>query len=171
MFNSNNRGRDTLGGLPPAPPPQPQHQPQGNAKRGMFSVIGPDVTITGNISATADLHIDGRIEGDVHCASVVQGTESHIKGAVKAETARLGGTIEGAVSVRQLTIERGAKIIGDVEYENIAMENGAHIDGRLKHSATEAARAPAPATPAEAPALDTHYQPKDNVVSLDGAAA
>jgi cytoskeletal protein CcmA (bactofilin family) len=169
MFTSNNRGRATLGGLPPAPP---QQQPQqGSAKRGMFSVIGPDVTITGNISATADLHVDGRIDGDVKCGSVVQGTESHIKGAVKAETARLGGTIEGAVSVRQLTIERGAKIIGDVEYENIAMENGAHIDGRLKHVSIDAARAAAPAAPAEAPALDTHYQPKDNVVSLDGAAA
>ena len=137
----------------------------------MFSVIGPDVTITGNIAATADLHIDGRIEGDVHCGAVVQGTESHIKGAVKAETARLGGTIEGAVSVRQLTIERGAKIVGDVEYENIAMENGAHIDGRLKHVSAEPARPAAPAAPVDAPALDTHYQPKDNVVSLDGAAA
>ena len=167
MFKSNNRGRDSLGGLPPAAAQQ-QQPAQGAAKRGMFSVIGPDVTITGNIAATADLHIDGRIEGDVHCGAVVQGTESHIKGAVKAETARLGGTIEGAVSVRQLTIERGAKIVGDVEYENIAMENGAHIDGRLKHVSAEAAR---PAAPAAAPTLDTHYQPKDNVVSLDGAAA
>ena len=30
-----------------------------------FSVIGPDVTIKGDISASADLHIDGKIEGEL----------------------------------------------------------------------------------------------------------
>lgn len=133
VFNSNNRGRDTSPGIPPAP----QLQAPGG-KRGMFSVIGPDVTVTGNIAATADLHIDGRVDGDVNCSSLVQGTESRIQGSVKAETARLAGTIEGTVSVRQLTIERAARITGDVEYETIAIENGASIDGRLKHIAADA---------------------------------
>jgi cytoskeletal protein CcmA (bactofilin family) len=130
---SSNRGRDGGSSLPPAPQPQAQ-----NGKRGMFSVLGADVVITGNIAATADLHIDGRVDGDVHCGSLVQGTESRINGAVKAETARLAGTIEGSVSVRQLTIERAARITGDVEYETIAIENGASIDGRLKHVAVDA---------------------------------
>lgn len=30
-----------------------------------FSVIGADVVITGNISAKVDLHVDGRVEGDI----------------------------------------------------------------------------------------------------------
>ncbi|MES2046374.1 MAG: polymer-forming cytoskeletal protein [Pseudomonadota bacterium] len=136
MFNSNNRGREAAPGLPPAPQPQ-----AGGQKRGMFSVIGPDMIITGNIAATADLHIDGRVDGDVTCGSLVQGPDSRIKGTVKAESARLAGAIEGSVSVRQLTIERAARITGDVEYENIAIENGASIDGRLKHIAADAVRA------------------------------
>lgn len=102
-------------------------------KRGMFSVLGPDVTVTGNVVATADLHIDGRIDGDVTCGNVVQGTESRIAGSLKAETARIAGSIEGSVSVRQLTVERSARINGDVEYETISIENGASIDGHLKH--------------------------------------
>lgn len=104
----------------------------------MFSVIGPDVVITGNIAATADLHIDGRVDGDISCGNLVQGNDSRINGALKAENARLGGTIEGSVSVRQLTIERAARITGDVEYESIAIETGASIDGRLKHVAADA---------------------------------
>ncbi|RYD54222.1 MAG: polymer-forming cytoskeletal protein [Sphingomonadales bacterium] len=128
MFNGN-RGRDERPAMPPAPPPQ-QSNP---AKRGMFSVLGADVIVTGNITASADLHIDGRVEGDVNCGSLAQGAESQIFGSVTAESARLAGAIEGAVRVRQLTIERSAKISGDVEYENITIENGGHIDGRLKH--------------------------------------
>jgi cytoskeletal protein CcmA (bactofilin family) len=134
MFNNNTRGDRDIGGLPPAP----QSSPQGSAgKRGMFSVIGPDMVITGNVAATADLHIDGRVDGDVHCGNLVQGNDSRINGGVKAESARLGGSIEGSVSVRQLTIERAARITGDVEYESIAIETGASIDGRLKHVAAD----------------------------------
>ncbi|MEG3124591.1 bactofilin family protein [Sphingomonas sp. GB1N7] len=139
MFsNGSKTGRDA--GVAPAAQP-------GNGKRGVFSVVGPDVTITGNVAATADLHVDGRIDGDVDCGNLVQGTESVIAGSVRAETARLAGTIEGAVSGRQLTIERSARIAGDIQYESISIENGASIDGRLKHvSASAASRAPAATT-------------------------
>ncbi|WP_082730554.1 MULTISPECIES: bactofilin family protein [Sphingomonas] len=128
MFN-NKTGRDT--GTVPAPPAPPAAT--GNGKRGMFSVLGADVTITGNIRATADLHIDGHVEGDVDAASVVQGAESRIIGNVRAETARLTGTIDGKVVVRHLVIERTAKINGDIDYETITIENGASLDGHLRH--------------------------------------
>lgn len=145
MFNSNSgRSRETNApSLPPAPTQAP-------GKRGMFSVIGQDVTITGNIAATADLHVDGRIDGDVDCGNLVQGTDSRIVGNVRAESARLAGEIEGRVTVRQLAVERAARISGDVEYETIAIENGATIDGRLKHISAEAMRAAA-SQPAPAP--------------------
>jgi cytoskeletal protein CcmA (bactofilin family) len=134
MFGSNSRGRDTGASFSTAPA-----SATAGGKRGMFSVIGPDVTITGNIAATADLHIDGRVQGDVQCGSLVQGTESVIHGSVHADTARLAGTIEGTVSVRQLTVERSARITGDVEYEGISIETGAAIDGRMRHLSADAA--------------------------------
>ena len=47
------------------------------ASGSTFSVIGADVVIKGDISATADLHIDGTIEGDVHydALTIEQGAE------------------------------------------------------------------------------------------------
>ena len=60
-----------------------------------FSVIGADVTIKGNISASADLHIDGTIDGDITCANLVQGEKSSISGGVVAESARLAGRVAG----------------------------------------------------------------------------
>ncbi|RYE89051.1 MAG: polymer-forming cytoskeletal protein, partial [Oxalobacteraceae bacterium] len=134
MFNGNRgRERDERPAMPPAPP---QQQQGAGAKRGMFSVLGPDVIVTGSVTASSDLHIDGRVEGDVNCGSLAQGAESQIFGSVTAEVARLAGAVEGTVRVRNLTVERSAKISGDVEYENITIENGGHIDGRLKHMST-----------------------------------
>jgi cytoskeletal protein CcmA (bactofilin family) len=103
------------------------------ARHTTFSIIGADVVITGNVSATVDLHVDGRIEGDLACANLVQGEESLIKGAVVAETARLAGTVDGSIAARDLTIQASARISGDVVYENLTIEQGSQVEGRFSH--------------------------------------
>ncbi|WP_284123848.1 bactofilin family protein [Parerythrobacter aestuarii] len=98
---------------------------------GSFSVIGSDVTITGNISASTELHVDGSIEGDITCASLVQGETSTVKGGIKAESARLAGKVEGSIDARELVILRTASITGDVHYDALTIEQGASVDGRF----------------------------------------
>lgn len=110
-----------------------------------FSVIGSDVTITGNISASADLHIDGIVDGDIACASLVQGEKSSIAGAVTAETARLAGKVTGSITARELVILKTARIEGDVHYDALTIEQGAEVDGRFAPNARTAIKAvPAP---------------------------
>ncbi len=113
-----------------------------------FSVIGADVVISGNISAEVDLHIDGRVEGDVKCESLVQGESSEIHGAVTAQNARLSGLVKGSIDVRDLTIERTARITGDVCYDNLSIEQGSQIDGQFTHKSGNAS---APASPNTVP--------------------
>ncbi|MFN3475530.1 MAG: polymer-forming cytoskeletal protein [Blastomonas sp.] len=116
-----------------------------------FSVIGADVVITGNISAKVDLHIDGRVEGDIACASLVQGESSAIHGAITAETARLAGTVDGSVNARELVITASARVTGDVSYETITIEQGGHVDGQFRHKSKGGlAKAPALASVAVA---------------------
>lgn len=103
-----------------------------------FSVIGGDVVITGNISAKVDLHIDGRVEGDIACASLVQGETSSIHGAITAESARLSGTVNGSVNARELIITASAHVTGDISYETITIEQGGHVDGQFRHKGTAA---------------------------------
>ena len=101
------------------------------ASGSTFSVIGADVVIKGDISATADLHVDGTIEGDIKCASLVQGETSQISGAVIAETARLAGRVNGSITARELVILKSARIEGDVHYDALTIEQGAQVDGRF----------------------------------------
>lgn len=103
-----------------------------------FSVLGADTAIRGDISASADLHIDGRVEGDITCAALVQGETSEIVGAVTAETARLAGRVRGSISARELVILKSARIEGDVHYDALTIEQGAQVEGRF---------APRPAAP------------------------
>jgi cytoskeletal protein CcmA (bactofilin family) len=96
-----------------------------------FSVIGTDVTIKGDVTASADLHVDGRVEGDIACASLVQGEASHIAGAIEAQSARLAGHVAGSIRARELVILRTAHIEGDVQYDALTIEQGAQVEGRF----------------------------------------
>lgn len=96
-----------------------------------YSVLGPDLSVQGNLTATADLHIDGKVEGDIACASLVLGESGIVLGAVRVQTARLAGTVKGSLEADQLTIERTARIEADVAYDALTIEQGAQVDGRL----------------------------------------
>ncbi|UAB78507.1 polymer-forming cytoskeletal protein [Erythrobacter sp. SCSIO 43205] len=113
-----------------------------------FSVIGSDVTIKGDISASADLHVDGTIEGDIKCASLVQGESSVIKGAVVAESARMAGKVNGSITAKELVVLKSARVDGDVHYDALTIEQGAQVDGRFAPNASKPVAKPA-AVPAE----------------------
>lgn len=101
------------------------------ASKSTFSVIGPDVTIRGNVEARADLHVDGTVYGDIACASLVTGDGSAIEGEIVAETARLSGHVSGTIRARELVVLKSARIEGDVTYETLTIEQGAIVNGRL----------------------------------------
>ena len=96
-----------------------------------FSVIGPDVSIKGDLTASADLHVDGTVEGDIECASLVQGETSRITGGIEAKKARLAGRVTGTIKVRELVVLRTAHIEGDVQYDALTIEQGAQVEGRF----------------------------------------
>ena len=132
-------------------PPARNRQAAKMANGSTFSVIGPDVTIRGNIEATVDLHVDGKVHGDIACASLVQGEGSTIEGEIKAETARLSGHVNGRVEAKNLVVLKAAKIEGDVNYETLTIEQGATVNGRfapLGANAPKQMQKPALGTPA-----------------------
>lgn len=104
---------------------------------GSMSFIGSEVSITGNISASGDIHLDGAVQGDVACGSLTVGASGHVKGNVIAQRATIAGAIEGSVVATELVVEKTAKIAGDVSYESISIETGARVDGRLSQKAAQ----------------------------------
>ena len=114
------------------------------ARHTTFSVLGSDVVITGNVSASVDLHVDGKIDGDLKCANLVQGEASEIKGAVIADTAKIAGLLDGSIEAKTLIVHATARITGDVTYETITIENGGKVEGKLSHRRAGAVKSPPP---------------------------
>ena len=133
--------------------PIPTARPMAN-NSATFSVIGPDVTIKGDIEASADLHVDGTVIGDLACSSLVQGEASRIEGNIKAESARLSGHVKGTIAARELVVLKTARVEGDVSYETLTIEQGAAVDGRFAPKGLQAESRGAPPMRGGAPAKD-----------------
>jgi cytoskeletal protein CcmA (bactofilin family) len=103
-----------------------------------FSVLGADIAISGNLTAKMDLHLDGRIDGDIRCAALVQGETSEVTGTVVAGNARIAGRIKGSISADVLVILATARIEGDVAYGSLTIEEGAQVDGKFSRRLPEA---------------------------------
>jgi cytoskeletal protein CcmA (bactofilin family) len=105
--------------------------------RKSITVLGPDIGIDGDLAATADLHLDGRVDGDIKCAALVQGATSQITGNVAAENAHVAGKIMGSISADTLVIRKTARIEGDVTYGTLSIEEGALVEGNFSNRAME----------------------------------
>lgn len=123
MFSKFSKSPNSVSPLSMAKPPASGGAP--------FSVICADVVIDGNITASVDLHIDGRVNGDISCAALVQGADSRIKGHVTARSARLSGLVEGSITAGQLVLEASARVTGDVTYDSLSIATGGQVEGRF----------------------------------------
>lgn len=119
-------------------PDSPEWQPSSAMTGSTFSVIGPDIVVTGDLAAQADLHLDGRIKGDLRCAALVQGETSEVAGSISADSARIAGRVKGAISAGVLVILKTARIEGDVGYGTLTIEEGAQVNGKFTPRAAEA---------------------------------
>ncbi len=118
----------------------------GRNGSGGLSFIGTDVVISGNVTGTSQLHIDGRVDGDVKCETLIQGEGGTIAGHIACDSVHLAGLVDGTVKARVVTLEPTARVTGDLSYETLSIAAGATIEGRLtRKEAGGAAAAPAPA--------------------------
>lgn len=131
MFSRSKQPPDTVPTLP-----QRNNAAVRNNSGHTFSIITSDVEIIGNLSARVDLHIDGKVQGDVTCGNLVQGEGSFIAGKVTAESAKLSGHVEGSIEANDLVIESSARIKGDIFYSNLTIAPGGQIEGKFSNKSS-----------------------------------
>lgn len=97
------------------------------------SIISSDLTITGDLMSEGELHIDGRIQGDIRCRVLVVGVNAQINGAIQADAARVHGSIDGHLCARSIFLASSAKVTGDITHERLEIEPGAFLEGHCRH--------------------------------------
>jgi cytoskeletal protein CcmA (bactofilin family) len=98
------------------------------------SVIGEDLTITGNVTSKGEIQVDGVIEGDVNCGSLLLGDKSQITGGVIAEDVVVRGRVIGSIQGLRVTLQAQSHVEGDIYHQSLAIEQGAYFEGKSRRS-------------------------------------
>ncbi|MBO4644401.1 MAG: polymer-forming cytoskeletal protein [Alphaproteobacteria bacterium] len=97
------------------------------------SVISSDLTITGDLVSEGELHIDGRVDGDIRCRVLIVGVNAQISGAIQVDVARVHGEINGQLFAKSVFLACSAKVTGDITHERLEIEPGAFLEGNCRH--------------------------------------
>lgn len=136
----------TAGTTAPLPSAQPATQPaqsqaqlqqaqqQKRTTRAAPSVISADLLVTGTLSSTGDMQVDGRVEGDVHSAALVIGEKATVQGEVVADEVTVRGRIEGSIRARKVLLCSTCHVEGNILHQAFAVEAGAFFEGNCRHS-------------------------------------
>jgi cytoskeletal protein CcmA (bactofilin family) len=106
-------------------------RPRARSGASSLSLVGAEMTISGDVASEGALHVDGRIDGHVRCTNLCQSESGVISGNIVADEARVAGLVEGTVSARTVLIEANGRVAGDVAYDTISIAAGAQVEGRL----------------------------------------
>ncbi len=103
---------------------------------GSFNLVANGTEITGDISTSGDLRIDGQITGNVSCtAKLVIGEGGDITGNINCYSGEISGTVRGQIIAKEmLQLNQSASIQGDIEATRFVVEDGASINGRCTTS-------------------------------------
>ena len=112
-----------------------------------ISTIGEDLTIIGNVTSKGELHLDGEIQGDVHCVALVLGENAQLNGGVVAEDVMVRGRLIGSVRALRVMLQSQAHVKGNLFHKSLAVEQGAHFEGESRPSDDPLASNPEVAAP------------------------
>lgn len=137
---------------PPVPPAQPapkpvevKYQPPVSApapapvpvqKRGSNTVIGPNLTIRGDISADENITIEGTVEGTIETTNdVIIAPEGKVHADIRASTVTISGRVKGDIfATNKVDLTSSGQLEGNIQAPKLAIAESAMFKGSIDMS-------------------------------------
>jgi cytoskeletal protein CcmA (bactofilin family) len=103
------------------------------------AVIGPSISIKGDVTGSEDLLIQGKVDGSVtldhHAVGV--GSEGRVNANIIGRIITIEGRVEGDLTAEEQIILRGsAQVHGDIKAPRVVLEDGATFRGLVDMGAS-----------------------------------
>ena len=100
------------------------------ASRQRGTLIAKGLKIVGSVTAEGLVEVNGQIDGELHCTSLVIARGAQVNGTVAAKRVVVDGTVEGPIHGGDVILKSQAHVVGDIHHQSLAIESGAYFDGR-----------------------------------------
>ena len=98
------------------------------------TVIGREIKFRGDITGSADLLIDGEVDGIIKlsAARLTVRADGRVRASVMAQDVVVIGFIEGEIrAIGRVELRSGAVVLGDVFATRLSIEDGATLRGAV----------------------------------------
>ena len=133
--------------LPTAAAPRPALPAQAAQRapeKVAASVIGPDLTILGNLVSKGEVHVEGEVQGDIHGSHITIGEKAKITGSIVAEEVVVRGHVMGSIRGRRVLLQASSHVDGDIYPQALSIEQGAFFEGKSRRAEDPTAGAARP---------------------------
>jgi cytoskeletal protein CcmA (bactofilin family) len=142
------------------------------ASSGRSALIGPGISVNGDISGDENLVIEGKVDGKISLDNnlVEVGQTGRVNADITAKVIKIAGEVRGDITgTEKVVISRSGNVHGNIVAPRMTLEDGAIFKGSIDMDPGENARAKLSGTakkPAEKPAEKVNESPK---VAASGA--
>lgn len=125
---------------PSTPPASPRQEIEAPVPRATApaaasrAVIGPSLELTGELSGSEDLFVEGKIQGKIRLPqhAVTVGAKGRVSAEVQARILEIEGEVDGHLSGEELIVLRkSARVRGDLTAPRVVIEDGARFKGTI----------------------------------------
>ena len=100
------------------------------ASKDRGTVIAKGLKIVGSVTAEGLIEVNGRIDGEIHCTSLIISRGAHVSGTIAADRVVVDGQVEGPIQGGEVILKSQSHVVGDIHSRSLAIESGAYFDGR-----------------------------------------
>jgi cytoskeletal protein CcmA (bactofilin family) len=127
-----------------------------NSSEGTL-IVGEGIQVKGEIQSCRRLIVEGKVEASLEARELTVRAEGLYDGTAVVETAEIGGTFTGNLTVKGLlTVESGGRVSGTLRYGDLCIEPGGRLSGDVDLLAAQDESA----QKTEAPKADVHEAAK-----------
>src|SRR5690349_16160109 len=94
------------------------------------TVIAKGLKIVGTVTAEGLIQVNGEVDGELHCTSLIISRGSQVSGTIAAGRIVVDGSVAGPIKGGEVTLKSQAHVVGDIHHRTLAIEKGAYFDGR-----------------------------------------
>ncbi|HUS95378.1 MAG TPA: polymer-forming cytoskeletal protein [Hyphomicrobiaceae bacterium] len=102
--------------------------------RRTATVTAEGLKIKGSLTADGPVEVNGEIEGEIQCTSLVVSRKARVAGTITAQRIVVDGTVEGPINGGDVVLKSRAHVIGDIHQTSLTIEKGAYLEGRIIQS-------------------------------------
>jgi cytoskeletal protein CcmA (bactofilin family) len=110
------------------------------ALRRRGTVIAEGLRIVGSVTAEGLVEVNGQIDGELHCTSLIISRKAYVTGTIAAGRVVVDGSVEGPIQGGDVVLKSQAHVVGDIHHHSLAIESGAYFEGRSVQTGTSNGR-------------------------------